>query len=35
LIVQDELLVRGIRKLEQRFKTAQFQERKSLEDFDW
>jgi DNA replication protein DnaC len=35
LIVQDELAVRGDRKLERRFKTAQFRERKSLEDFDW
>jgi DNA replication protein DnaC len=35
LIVQDELAVRGNRKLERRFKTAQFRERKSLEDFDW
>jgi DNA replication protein DnaC len=35
LIVQDELVVRGDRKLERRFKTAQFRERKSLEDFDW
>src|SRR5271170_7570671 len=34
-IVQDELAVRGDRKLERRFKTAQFRERKSLEDFDW
>jgi DNA replication protein DnaC len=35
LIMQDELAVRGDRKLERRFKTAQFRERKSLEDFDW
>ena len=35
LIVHDELAVRGDRKLERRFKTAQFRERKSLEDFDW
>jgi DNA replication protein DnaC len=35
LIVQDELAVRDDRKLERRFKTAQFRERKSLEDFDW
>ena len=35
LIVQDELAVRGDRKLERRFKTAQFRERKTLEDFDW
>ena len=34
LIVQDELAVRGNRKLERRTKTAQFRERKSLEDFD-
>jgi DNA replication protein DnaC len=35
LIVQDEMAVRGDRKLERRFKTAQFRERKSLEEFDW
>ena len=35
LIVQDELAVRGNRKLDRRFKAAQFRERKSLEDFDW
>ena len=35
LIVQDELVVRDDRKLERRYKTAQFRERKSLEDFDW
>ena len=35
LIVQDELAVRGNRKLERQFKSAQFRERKSLEDFDW
>ena len=35
LIVQDELAVRGNRKLERVFKSAQFRERKSLEDFDW
>ncbi len=35
LIVQDELAVRGNRKLERQFKLAQFRERKSLEDFDW
>ena len=35
LIVQDELAVRGNRKLEREFKSAQFRERKSLEDFDW
>jgi DNA replication protein DnaC len=35
LIVQDELAVRGNRKLERQFKAAQFRERKSLEDFDW
>jgi DNA replication protein DnaC len=35
LIVQDELAVRGDRKLERQFKAAQFRERKSLEDFDW
>ena len=35
LILQDELAVRGNRKLERRFKAAQFRERKSLEDFDW
>jgi IstB-like ATP binding protein len=33
LIVQDELAVRGNRKLERWFKTAQFRERKSLEDW--
>jgi DNA replication protein DnaC len=35
LILQDELVVRGDRQLERRFKGAQFRERKSLEDFDW
>src|SRR5271167_3095142 len=35
LILQDELAVRGNRQLERRFKTAEFRERKSLEDFDW
>ena len=35
LILQDELAVRGNRKLERQFKAAQFRERKSLEDFDW
>ena len=35
LILQDELAVRGNRQLEKRFKTAEFRERKSLEDFDW
>jgi DNA replication protein DnaC len=35
LILQDELAVRGNRKIERRFKAAEFRERKSLEDFDW
>jgi len=35
LILQDELVVRGNRLLERRIKTAEFRERKSLEDFDW
>jgi DNA replication protein DnaC len=35
LILQDELAVRGNRKLERRFKATQFRERKSLEDSDW
>jgi len=35
LILQDELAVRGNRKLERRLKAAEFRERKSLEDFDW
>ena len=35
LILQDELAVRGDRQLQRRFKSAQFRERKSLEDFDW
>jgi len=35
VILQDELAVRGNRKMERRFKTAEFRERKSLEDFDW
>jgi DNA replication protein DnaC len=35
LILQDELAVRGDRKIERRFRTAEFRERKSLEDFDW
>src|SRR5271163_3249458 len=35
LVVQDELVVRDDRKLERRYKTAQFRERKSLEEFDW
>jgi DNA replication protein DnaC len=35
LILQDELAVRGNRKIERRFKAAQFRERRSLGDFDW
>jgi len=35
LILQDELAVRGNRKIERRFKAAEFRERKSLEEFDW
>jgi DNA replication protein DnaC len=35
LILQDELVVRDNRKIERRFKVAEFRERKSLEDFDW
>jgi DNA replication protein DnaC len=35
LILQDELMVRGNRLLERRFKAAELRERKSLEDFDW
>jgi DNA replication protein DnaC len=35
VILQDELAVRGDRKMERRFKAAEFRERKSLEDFDW
>jgi DNA replication protein DnaC len=35
LILQDELAVRGDRKIDRRFKAAEFRERKSLEDFDW
>jgi DNA replication protein DnaC len=35
VILQDELAVRGNRKMERRFKAAEFRERKSLEDFDW
>jgi DNA replication protein DnaC len=35
LILQDELAVRDNRKIERRFKAAEFRERKSLEDFDW
>ena len=35
LILQDELAVRGNRKIDRRFKAAEFRERKSLEDFDW
>jgi DNA replication protein DnaC len=35
LILQDELAVRANRQFERRFKTAEFRERKSLEDFDW
>jgi DNA replication protein DnaC len=35
LILQDELAVRGNRKIERRFKAAEFRERRSLEDFDW
>jgi DNA replication protein DnaC len=35
LILQDELAVRADRQFQRRFKTAEFRERKSLEDFDW
>jgi DNA replication protein DnaC len=35
LILQDELVVRGNRLLDRRFKAAEFRERKSLEEFDW
>jgi DNA replication protein DnaC len=35
LILQDELAVRGDRKIERRSKAAEFREQKSLEDFDW
>jgi DNA replication protein DnaC len=35
LILQDELAVRRDRQLQRRFKSAEFRERKSLEDFDW
>jgi DNA replication protein DnaC len=35
LILQDELAVRADRQFQKRFKSAEFRERKSLEDFDW
>ena len=35
LILQDELAVRGERKMERWFRAADFRERRSLEDFGW
>jgi DNA replication protein DnaC len=35
LVMQDEMLVRGERKLARRLKAASFRDLKSLEDFDW
>jgi DNA replication protein DnaC len=35
LVLQDEMLVRGERKLARRLKAASFRDLKSLEDFDW
>src|SRR6056297_2737592 len=35
LVMQDEMLVRGDRKLARRLKAASFRDLKSLEDFDW
>ena len=35
LILQDELLVRGQRKIARRVKGASFRDLKTLEDFDW
>jgi len=35
LVMQDEMLVRGERKLARRLKSASFRDLKSLEDFDW
>jgi DNA replication protein DnaC len=35
LVLQDELMIRGDRLLQRRFKAAGFRELKTLEDFDW
>jgi len=35
ILLQDELAVRGDRRLQRRLKVAQFRELKPLEDFDW